>query len=78
MQTDTQEAEKVMQGLRGIAYAAADEIRPGERLRALELLGKQYGLFRENAPQAAGEGEILSLLLKELRTPKRRRGAGRA
>jgi len=79
MQTNNTNVEKVMQGLSGIAFAADDEdIRAGEKLRALELLGKLYGMFRENELQTATQDEVLTLLLKELRAAKRRRGGGKA
>jgi len=76
LQTENEDAEKVLRHLRGIAYAEEDEdVRAGERLRALELLGKLHGMFRESEVQAAAPDEVLSLLLKELRAAKRRKGA---
>lgn len=49
--------EAVLAELAGLAFAdlADSGLRPGEKLRALEMLGRHLGLFRERR-EKPGEG----------------------
>jgi|GEM_PF-1806827 len=69
--------ELVMQRLQAIAFAADEETRAGDRLRALELLGKHFGMFREAEQKDVAADEPLSVLLAELRRIRRSRSGTR-
>ena len=60
-------ADKVVQKLLDIAFAEEGDARAGDRLRALELLGKHFGMFREAEIQKVAADEPLAALLAELR-----------
>lgn len=47
--------ERVLAELAGLAFAGLEDsgLKPGEKLRALEMLGRHLGLFRERRDKAA-------------------------
>lgn len=60
--------ERVLRALERIAFGAEDEAKVSERMKALELLGKHLGLWKE-AAGGAPESELskLSELLEQRR-----------
>jgi len=71
--------EQVICKLTEMAFAEAGDARPGDRLRALELLGKHYGLFKEaEATAALADDPLAALLAAFERYKKRRRTRRRA
>ena len=72
-----QSTEHVVCKLTELAFAEGADARPGDKLRALELLGKHYGLFKEPEIAAAVENDPLTLLLAAFEAYKKRRKARR-
>ena len=60
--------ERVLEALASIAFEESD-VKLSERMKALELLGKPLGLWKEATPENTSERESgrLSELLEQLR-----------
>jgi len=69
--------DRVVEELAEIAFANDTDTRAGDRLRALELLGKHYGLFREAEQEDVTADEALYELILELRGIREKHGKGR-
>ena len=73
-----EQREEIVQRLMDIAFAEDSEVRTGDRLRALEMVGKHFGMFKEAEPQEVAADEPLVLLLEELRKMRRSRVRAKA
>ena len=67
--------EPIVEQLKGIAFSGEKDVKAGDKLRALELLGKHFGLFKEaEAGGGDAEKEPLWMLLAAIREMRKARG----
>ena len=64
--------ERVVQALADIAFRDSEEVKTGERMKALELLGKHLGMWGDKARENSLEEERSRL--SELLEQRRERG----
>lgn len=66
-----------MQELGGIACAGLDEVKPTEKIKALELLGKYLGMWSDKTELSVVDGELSKLgqTLRQLGMEDERTGA---
>lgn len=51
----------IIRELGSIACAGLDEVKPAEKIKALELLGKYLGMWSERTELSVTEGEVSKL-----------------